>query len=538
MKKSESIIKASFFIFIAHIIFKVAGLALALTLGKTLDNSDYELVYLFIFEGIIFNLFLIGEELIGPALLPVFLEQKEKKGERQAWSFANTLLTLQGLFLLALISLICLVPDFFINLFISSKISGKEDLMNLMRTSLQMLAPSLLGFSLASTTYILLNAYKKFFIAALGDAIWKLGLLLIVIISSIFTDVSGKTIVLGLLIGATAKFMVHLLGFGHKIRLVKPEFNLNHPALKKWIFLMIPLLIGIVFAKYRDIFNSVTVLSSLDTEGLMKANSFGRKLFLAISWLLPYTLSIAMFPFFCEMVSQNKKEELAKLLTDSSRCLLYVFIPLSVVLSLVGIPFAFMLLEGGKFTAMEAYWSGLSMATYTLVLPAYGLEYLIMQAYFADKKMKSVIFIGMLCSSISILISYLGITKFNFTLEKALVAVALGYVISRFLKTIILFIFLKKSLPVFKGIENMVFISKMTLCALICGFGSYIYIQKMNLYEMNVLQSSSKLNLMIHVGGILSVCAALTLFLSFLLKIHEPKMMLGWAMEKLKRKRG
>ena len=55
-------------------------------------------------------------------------------------------------------------------------------------------------------------------------------------------------------------------------------------------------------AKVRDTVNSVYLLSALDQSGLMQANSMGRKLQSTLLFLIPYTLSIAAFPFFCELV--------------------------------------------------------------------------------------------------------------------------------------------------------------------------------------------------------------------------------------------
>ena len=73
--------------------------------------------------------------------------------------------------------------------------------------------------------------------------------------------------------------------------------------------LAIPLLAGILIAKVRDQVNDVYVLSALDESGLMQANSMGRKLQSTLLYLVPYTLSIAVFPFFCELVDRDSLGE-------------------------------------------------------------------------------------------------------------------------------------------------------------------------------------------------------------------------------------
>ncbi|HRU70862.1 MAG TPA: hypothetical protein P5111_07270, partial [Kiritimatiellia bacterium] len=66
------IVKAGVFVLIAHILFKLAGLIQAKVMGHYLPQATFDVVYAFAFENCIFMLFLIGEEVLGPAFLPVF----------------------------------------------------------------------------------------------------------------------------------------------------------------------------------------------------------------------------------------------------------------------------------------------------------------------------------------------------------------------------------------------------------------------------------------------------------------------------------
>jgi hypothetical protein len=72
----------------------------------------------------------------------------------------------------------------------------------------------------------------------------------------------------------------------------------------------------------RDAFNNVYVLSALDESGLMQANSIGKKLQSTLLFLVPYTLSIAVFPYFCELVDRNDHANLGRLVTRFGRMLL------------------------------------------------------------------------------------------------------------------------------------------------------------------------------------------------------------------------
>ena len=74
---AHRVLRAGFAVSIAHLLFKLAGLWQARVMGHLLPAETYDVVYAFAFENCIFSLFLIGEEVLGPACLPVFMTGRE-----------------------------------------------------------------------------------------------------------------------------------------------------------------------------------------------------------------------------------------------------------------------------------------------------------------------------------------------------------------------------------------------------------------------------------------------------------------------------
>ena len=106
----KRIFKAGLFVLIAHALFKFAGLIQAIVMGRYLPPSVFDVVYVFAFEKCVFMLFLIGEEILGPALLPVFMRELDARSEDSAWRFANTVLTLHFVVLLGVAAGLCVAP--------------------------------------------------------------------------------------------------------------------------------------------------------------------------------------------------------------------------------------------------------------------------------------------------------------------------------------------------------------------------------------------------------------------------------------------
>jgi murein biosynthesis integral membrane protein MurJ len=529
----ERIIKATMSVFIAHLCFKVLGFAQFFVIGGVTETVQWECIYGFAFDGVIFSLFLIGEELIGPALLPVFIDEKEKNSEEAAWLLANTLLTFQLIILGITVLVLYLFPEALTRWITYFNADKKKENFELAVQGVRLMAPALICFSLGSTTYILLNGYKKFFLAAFGDAVWKAFVLISVVIGVQFFGLSWKALVFGVVFGSVTKLITHLVGLVHQLHFFRPSLNLSNPAFKKMLLLMLPLFIGIVFAKGRDFYNNITVLSSLDTDGLIKANAYGRKLFQGFAMIIPYALSIAMFPFFCELVSKDNKEKLGEILTISGRMLLVIFVPMSLVVIIYG-PELVKLLVMGKFSQEDAHLAGISMACYSLVLPAYGLEMLLMQAFFARKKMYLITFVGIACSAFSILISYLGVIKFGASGATALIIIASGYVLCRTLKTIILIAVLKQAVPMFKWRESCSFFIRLTIVGVTAAAAVWLAFRLFDA-GIGVPVKKNMLILKLVFGGGMAVFVFLAGTL--LLKIREPLEMWNWGLKKLKMKK-
>ncbi|MDD5705836.1 MAG: lipid II flippase MurJ [Kiritimatiellae bacterium] len=471
---SHRILRAGVAVAIAHGLFKLAGFIQTWAMAHYLPQATYDAVYAVAFEGVIFSLFLVGEESIGPACLPVFMRELDTLGERAAWRFANALLTLQTLLLVLAVSALMLFPEWITQFWTQWSASHKPESLALGARSVRALGPALVGLSLGSTTYVLLNAYKRFFLAAFGDAIWKFA-----VVGALAAGIGAwhrgaETLVWGIVGGSVLKLLTHLVGLRDKLRLLRPCFAFSNPALRRMLWLVAPLLAGIVFAKIRDNINNVYLLSALDSEGLLQANSLGRKLQGTIHFMVPYALSIAVFPFFCEFADKRDQQRLGAFVTRSGRLLLACFVPFSVVIAVLALPLTGFLFAGGRFDALAVHRTAVSMSLYTLVLPAAAIEALVMQAFFANRRMVAIAIAGIVFSTLSIAVSWLGLHLWADREILVLAAIAGGMALSRTLKSWCLVWLLGRHTPAFPLLPTLGFLGRLALVTLAAGGAAWL----------------------------------------------------------------
>jgi len=517
-KLEKRIFKAGLLVGIAHLLFKLAGLIQARFMTEFLPKETFDMVYTFAFEHGIFMLFLIGEEALAPAFLPLFMRELDRGKIRHAWSFANTVLSSQFVLLAIISVMLFLAPQWMVSLCTVKEFA--PDKFELAVRSFKTLSPALIGLSLGSTTYVLLNAHKRFFLAAFGDAVWKFCAVGFLIAAVVLKKDYAQMLMWGLVAGSLCKIGTHLYGLHDKLHLLRFKFDWQHPFIRKLLWLMIPLLAGIIVAKARDQVNDIYVLSAIEESGLMQANSLGRKLQGTIHWLVPYTLSIAVFPFFCELVDKKDHRELGRLVTHFGRMLLAAFIPFALLIAVIAIPFTALIFQGGEFDETSVQRTALTLSFYTFVLPAGAIEALTMQAFFANRRMWTVTLTGIFFSVLSILISWAGLQIARDNGVIMLCFVAGGFTISRILKSVTLTIFLKKSAPVFPFKETWVFLLRVTLASVIAGFAAWFVLARLTAIEQLSGRIGDLIKLALTGGlfGVIYLGAAYALKIS---EIHE-----------------
>jgi len=470
----ERILHATLAIMAAHAMAKLLGLVQARVIGHYYGFGAENDVFVLVFNNLLWAMFLIGEEALGPAFLPVFMESREKESEEAAWRFTTTLSMIQFLLLFAAVVLLMSFPEHAVALFSRFERSGAGGVSRsaLAIHFLQGMAPALIGLSMGSLTYMVLNGYKRFFWPAFADAALK-GALALGIVLGRYAGLDSDALIAGVLAAGITKITVHVLALRDKLGLVRAGFHPRDANFHKFANLVAPLLVGILFAKFRDYFNNAWIISALE-PGLLSVNDYGRKIYSAVGWLVPYPLSIALFPFFCELVARDDRQALADFLTRTSRMLLLVFLPLTAVIVVLSVPLAQALFQTGKVTAADAALAGQVNACYSLVIPFYALETVLMQAYFSTRRMVSVTLIGMFFSALSMGVSAVGIFVYGLTGMEALTCIALGWTASRALKTLTLIAVLRGTgLPLLPVLPLAAFLFRAVLLTAACGLAAY-----------------------------------------------------------------
>ncbi len=539
-------------VLVAHAFLKLAGLYIKKVIPNKygLEVSDSFAVC---YDAVLGSAFFVGEQCIEPAYLPVFSAAWKKDGEERAWKFTSTLFNLQFVILLAIVAAMMLCPEAILSLATRWKSSGEGEAaaehaqkalrFDIATGMLCYIAPGLLGMSLASLTYAVLNGYKEFFFAAFGDAVLKLcilgGALLGAFIGARAPDntiANWRWVAAGAVAGGTLKLATHLfaLGFQRVRKYQISSFDLRDPYLRDFAILILPLLAGILLARVRDLMMTNVLTQA---PGVPTFFSNGRVIVDSISFLVPYTLSIALLPFFCDIAARDDRQRLGEVLTRIIRVLVWFFVPLCVVLAAASFPVSMLVFSGKKINAEGGAHIALVLKLFCIQLPFLAIEIMSNQAFFSTRRMIAPTVAGLVFSILSALAAQMLITGGEST-SHILLVVALCYVVSRVLKAVLLIALLKWTVPVLPFKTSIGYFVQVTLagCAsaaaawgaqYACEHPLAAILRKLPEFASFALES-----VLIGLAG-----AAVYLAVSLALRMEEPRLCVEWTREKLRQRK-
>ncbi|MFT5130562.1 MAG: putative peptidoglycan lipid II flippase, partial [Rhodothermales bacterium] len=409
-----------------------------------------------------------------------------------------------------------------------------------------LLVPGLIAMCLGSLTYLFLNAREKFFWAAWGDGMVKVLILIGIIVAGMFfleqTDAETLTrsalsvAIIGLSLGGLAKLLCHLGALGRDLRNYRPTLKGEPRDMRAFWLLVLPLLVSIIFAKARDIFNGYWILS--EHKGLISANAFGKTIADSINYLVPYAVAIALLPYFCMLAEKRDDVKFAEILRNATRSMLFLFVPISIIFIIIAFPLTRGFYETGKFSEGDAVLTAIANGCYVAGLTFAALEAVFMQAFFSRRSIWPPVIIGMICSTLSMGMSYLGFKSLGLPQHLLVAVVPTGFVISRFIKVILLWTLLHKRIPFFDrkaalGSVKAVLISGSV--ALVVGAGLY-WIVDVALAQPALAAIFAKLPKMAAYLGMCGIIAAGAgasfFFVACRAGLDEPRWLYEWSLEK------
>lgn len=485
----SKIAKAAIGLMIATLIAKTLGfsreLALASAYGAS-STSDAFLVAMNI-PAVIFTA--IGTSL-GTAFIPLFCEVKSNRGEEASVKYTNNILNVVVIICIILALLGAVFAPQLVKLF-ALGFKGETMEQAVYFTRIMLLGIPFLGISYIMMAY--LQVKENFIIPGLMPIPYNICIIIAILLS---VKISPYILPFGALIGLLGQFIFQLpfaMKRGYKY---KPYINLKDEYLKKMIWLIGPVLIGVAVNQINTIVDR-TIASTL-VEGSISALNYANKLNQFVMGMFIVSISSVVYPILSKLSTENNKTEFNKSIITSINTVILIVIPISVGAIILSTPIVKILFQRGEFDARATYMTSVALVFYSIGMIGFGLRDILGKVFYSLQDTKTPMINGVIAMGLNITLNILFVKFTNMQLA----GLAFATSISALVTIILLFINLRMKIGPFGGKSIVIVFVKSILSALLMAIITIsIYKNLSSLLGLGTLKEILTLVISIVVGA-------------------------------------
>jgi len=387
----------------------------------------------FLIPDTIFNIVAGGA--LSSAFIPVFTKYMiSEDDEKAAWHIADTALTLATTLLVALTIIAIIFAGPLVKLYnpiapnytqadYQHEIGLITGLVRIMLWQAVILGASVIVNSV-------LNARQNFLLPAIGTVLYNVGLI-IGLIPGFFLAVAGHgqhpdltfavyAAGVGVVIGAVLQLSIQLMGMKSVGMHYKPSFDWRHPAVYQIGKQMIPRIINAAmfsFSTFVDryligLLGIIAIGSALD--GLKTEYYQAYQLVMLPLGIIGMAMSTAAFPTIAEYVSRGKLERVRTIILETLRSILFLSLPSSIGLMILGLPIIQALLQHGLFSLSDAQSTAITLTFFAIGLAGFSAVEILTRAFYAMRDSKTPVIVSVSQFILKIALSLILLDPFAF----------------------------------------------------------------------------------------------------------------------------
>ena len=403
---------------------------------------------------------LFAEGAFNQAFIPVLAEYKEKHSAAETKDLINYTFGALSSTLLCVTIIALLAAPVFVMIFAPGfylEPLKKELAIDV----LQITFPYLFFVSLVALSGSILNSYERFSLPALTPLFYNLSLIAAAIWFAPALDLPIYAIAWAVFFAGIIQVLIQIPSLMRLGLLPRFKLNLQHPGVRKVMFLMVP---GIIAGGVTQINMLIdTVLASLLPTGSPSWLYVSDRLMQLPLGIFAIAIATVILPRLSNLFASDSREQFSSTLDWSIRLILLIGLPAVIGLVMLAEPIILTLFERGEFGAQDSSMASSSLIALAFGLLAFMLIKILTPSFFARQQPKKPMVVALMSMVLNAFLAWL----LAFQLGYAHVGLALASSISAFFTVITLLILLYKD-KVYKYSKGWIyFLFRMLIASLV-----------------------------------------------------------------------
>jgi putative peptidoglycan lipid II flippase len=493
MIQRVNIRRATFILTGAFVVSRVFGLLRTLLFAFVFGAGATSDAYLqaFFIPDFIFNVVAGGA--LASAFIPVFTKYMAgDNDEKSAWHIASAALNLAIAIMLVLALLAIIFAGQIIPLYNpkptaeSPQVYAAHINLIISLARIMLLQAIVLGGGVIVTS--ILNARQHFLLPAIGTVLYNVGII-IGLLPGVYLAYHGQRSDLtfaayaatwGVVLGAILQVAIQIPGLVKVGMRYTFSFDWRHPGVIQIGRMMVPRIINAAML-YFSIFVDrylITYLGVIFAANLV--NGLVTQYYLALQILLlplgifGMAVSTAAFPTLAENVAKGHFDRLRSIIQETLRSILFLSIPSSVGLIVLGLPIVQVLLEHGAYNLQSAIFTTFPLAGFAIGLAGLSSVEILTRSFYALRDSITPVIVSVLQFIFKIALSLILINMAVWGPQWGTFALAFSTSIAGTLEAIVLIWLLNERLGELQLRALANFVGRIILAALTMGVGVFI----------------------------------------------------------------
>ena len=352
---------------------RLLGLLRTVVIAKSFGTSPELSAYWVAFRlpDMIFQL--LAGATLASAFIPVFSRYFTRRSSEEAWRLASSVLNLVFIATIAFAILGFILAPWFIPLIAPGlgEDTGRQAELHSLATDLtRMMLISPIFFSVSGMFMGILNARHHFLFPALAPWTYNLS----IIVAALVSD-RVEALAIAVAVGSALHLLIQIPGLQLVGMIYKPVAEWRDEGVREVGRLMLPRVLGLAAVQIN--FLVTTFFASLVSDEAISGINYAWLIIMTPVGLFGMAISTAVFPTLAEQAAVERRDELRHTLSLSLRLILFLTLPASVGLMILGKPLVTFLFEHGAFTAASTDITVAALLFYSIGLFAHsGIEIL------------------------------------------------------------------------------------------------------------------------------------------------------------------
>jgi putative peptidoglycan lipid II flippase len=321
--------------------------------------------------------FLVGG-MLSAALVPV-LSDYARRGKAEFTQVVSALATIFALVLALLVLLLELAAPQLAWLLAGGFATQDPSLLQLTAQLIRLVSPMVWLLSMGGVTAAVLYALQRFTVPAFATAVFNLGV--VVAVPLLAPSFGIYSLVVGLLLGSATQLAMMAVEMQRRGVNVRPTPNWRHPALRRILWLYLPIAAGLVVSLFQVGLDRRLASGTGESSIAWMANA--TTLQQMPLGLISVAISLAALPRLSQYFAAGDEGGYRTTLARGLRMLWLLIAPSAALLWLLGTPITRVLFQHGAFTAQDTVQVVAALNIYLIGMVFAALDYPLNFAFYA-----------------------------------------------------------------------------------------------------------------------------------------------------------